>query len=225
MTKKPKAKDNILSRDERKRFIEAVESDEEELAIKGLLYTGMRVSELIHMQSSWINWDDGIIHIPYRIPCKCSQTCINPRYRYYKRNPRTKERVKLDKPEMTKPSNTWQVKTKHAERPIPILPEVKELFRIYFEDYDSIMELLDNRIKMWKLIKVVGERAGIGHKVFPHCLRATVATVFVERGLEDPVALTQIMGWADIKMAMVYIRLSGTSLKKKIDKIWNVSGD
>ena len=219
--KKPKAKENILSRDERKQFVDAIKTDEEELAVKGMLYTGMRVSEFVHMRRDWIDWNEGIIHIPHRIPCICSQNCVKPNYRYFKRNPKTKERVKLDRPEMTKPSNTWQVKTKHAERPIPILPEIKELFRIYFEDYESIMDLLDNRIKIWKLIKGVGERAGIGHKVFPHALRSTFSTVLVERGLEDPVALTQIMGWADIKMAMTYIRLSGVGLKKKIDKIWN----
>jgi len=217
--RKPKAKEYIISTDNRKKILDSIHTDEEELVVKGLLFTGMRVSEFIHMKRDWINWDEGIIHIPYRIPCRCGQTCIKPNYQYYKRDRVTKKRIKLDKPQMTKPPNTWQGKTKHAERPIPILPEVKELFRIYFEDYESIMELLDNRIKVWKLIKGVGERAGI--KAFPHCVRATFATVLVERGLEDPVALTQIMGWADIKMAMVYIRLSGVGLKKKIDKIWN----
>ena len=92
---------------------------------------------------------------------------------------------------------------------------------IYFADYESIMDLLDNRIKMWKLIKGVGDRAGIGHRCFPHCVRATFATTLVERGMEDPVALTQIMGWADFKMGMQYISLQGISLKKKVMKIWN----
>ena len=80
------------------------------------------------------------------------------------------------------------------------------------------MDILDNRIKVWKLVKRVGERAGI--KVFPHCIRATFATILVEKGLEDAMALTQIMGWSDIKMAMTYIRLGGVTLRDKIDHIW-----
>jgi len=219
--KKPKAKENILTVNEREAFVNAVESDEEELAVKGMLFTGMRVSEFVHMRREWINWSEGIIHIPHCTPCRCGQSCIKPRYRHFKTDPKTKDRIRLARPEMTKPPNTWQVKTKHAERPIPILPEVRDILKNYFMDYESIMELLDNRVKTWKLIRAVGQRARIGHKVFPHALRATFATMLVERGFEDPVGLTQIMGWADIKMSMVYVRQSGIGLKKKIDRIWN----
>jgi site-specific recombinase XerD len=111
-------------------------------------------------------------------------------------------------------------KTKQAERPIPILPEVKEMFLMFFTKNESIMDSLYNRVHVWELVKKVGERAKIGHKVFPHSLRATFVTILIEKGMDDPVALTQIMGWKKLDMASEYVRLSGASLKRKLEGIW-----
>ncbi|MHA1852538.1 MAG: tyrosine-type recombinase/integrase [Candidatus Heimdallarchaeaceae archaeon] len=198
--KKPKSRENVLTPEERERLLKAIRYEDEELAIKGLLFTGMRVSEFIHFKRDWINLDEGIIHIPYKMKCKCYE-CMSKRSH----------------------KGWFVVKTKHAERPIPILPEVEDLFMKYFEEYNSVMDMLYHRVNVWKLVKRVGLRAKIHHKVFPHSLRATFATMVVEKGLEDAIALKDLMGWKKIDMAIEYIRLSGTGLKRKIEEIWQGS--
>jgi len=201
---KPKSKEYIIGVEDRKMLMDSIEYPSERLAIFGLLFTGMRVSELIHMQSDWIDWDKGIIHVPIKMPCDCYE-CKS-------------HKGKCRHCKKTRPCGFWHPKTVHGARPIPLLPETRDMFKSYFMKYNSIRDTLENRIMIWRIVRTVGERAGM--KVFPHCMRSTFATILVENGLEDPVAMTQIMGWADIKMAMTYIRLSGVGLKKKIDKIW-----
>ena len=129
---KPRAKDNILSMHERDVLVKSARPGQEELIVRGLLYTGMRVSEFLHMHSDWINWGEGIIHVPRQIPCRCSASCREPRYKYYKRDQKTKKRIRLKTPVLDKPADTWQVKTSAGERPIPILPELNKVLREYF---------------------------------------------------------------------------------------------
>lgn len=220
---KPKSRDNIPTTEERESLIGVCKTEEETLVVKGLLYSGMRISEFIHMNRSWIDWKGSIINIPARTPCKCSQDCIKPHYKYFKYDKETKKRIKLASPVLTKPKNTWQVKTKNAQRPIPIVPELRGLLESYFKTHNSVMDILDSRIHAWKVLKRVGIRAKIRHPVFPHAMRAYFVTKLVELGIEDPVTLCQIMGWAKPDMAMVYVRLSPHSLKRKVMNVWNSS--
>lgn len=196
--KKPKSRENVLTPEEREKLLRAIKYEDEELAVKGLLFTGMRISEFIHLRRDWIDWKEGIIHIPYKMKCDCYE-CVAKKGSH---------------------KGYFVCKTKHAERPIPILPEVKELFRKYFDEYNSIMDLLYHRVNVWRLVRNIGLRAKLSHKVFPHSLRATFATIVVEKGLEDAVALKDLLGWKKLDMATTYIRLSGASVKRKIEEIW-----
>lgn len=217
---KSKAKENIMSFQERENILNSITNREEELVVKGLLFTGLRISEFLHMNRDWIDFKEGIIHIPYRIPCKCSKSCKEGNYKYYKIDRKTNEKTKLETPELTKPINTWQCKTKQAERPIPILPEVENVFKEYFKIHKNIMDTIGNRVYVWRLLRDIGIRAKISKKAFPHMMRSTFATTLVEKGLEDPIALTQIMGWANYTQAQSYITLQGSTLKKKVMNIW-----
>jgi integrase len=197
---KSKSRDNVLTPDEREKLIKACLDEQESLVVHGLLFTGMRVSEFVHMKRSWIDWKDGVINIPHHQPCKCGQECMEPR--------------------KNKARGCWQVKTKSAERPIPIVPELKPLLQSYFAQHETVMETIYSRVYAWKLLQGVGKRARLRHKVFPHALRATFATILCEKGLENAVILKDLMGWRKLDMASEYIKLTGTAMKKQVDKIW-----
>ena len=102
MGQKPKVEDNILDAKEQEKFLESARSFEGKLLAYGLLYTGMRVSEFIHMKRGWLNWGKknppkyyGAIEIPKEMRCDCYE-CKDKRNGY------------------------WRVKTKRSARTIPI---------------------------------------------------------------------------------------------------------
>lgn len=202
---KPFTRENVLTIEERGRLLKACENEFERLIVYGLLYTGMRESEFLHMKRSWIDFDNGVINIPYREICKLCASCKKSKTRSGK---------------LRKPPDTWQAKTKHAERPIPIVPEVKDIFTNYFKVHSSIIETVWYRQNIWRTVVDLRKRARIRHPIFPHALRGTFATILVEKGLEDAVTLKDIMGWKKLDMATEYIKLGGSAMKKRIDKIW-----
>ena len=202
---KPFTRENVLTPDERKRLLDATNNDYERLIVYGLLYTGMRESEFLHMRKSWVNFEEGVISVPLREECKICSLC---------------KKSKTRKNKLIKPADTWQAKTKHAERPIPIVPEVKDIFLNYFKGHGSIIETVWYRQNIWSTVVELGKRARIRHPVFPHALRGTFATILVEKGLEDSVTLKDVMGWKSLAMATEYIKIGGTAMKKRIDKIW-----
>jgi len=216
---KPKVLDHILTPEERRKVLNSITNEQEELVIKGLLFTGMRVSEFLHMRKDWIDFKGGLIHIPYRIDCKCSDSCRKAKYKRYKKDKNTGEKVKLDVPVITKPSNTWQCKTKRAARTIPLLPQVKDVLKRHFSEYNSIMDVLFNRINIWRILKDMEKRAKIQHMLFPHMLRATFASVLAELGF-DAFMIQSILGWSSITMAQVYVMLSGKAIKDEFNKKW-----
>jgi len=69
-----------------------------------------------------------------------------------------------------------------------------------------------SRIAMYYRTKAILKRAGVKfkgtaqHTGFPHCLRATCASMLVEGGMNE-FALSYFMGWADINMAKHYVQM------------------
>ena len=51
---KPKCRENILTPEERINIIDSIKTEEEELVIKGLLFTGLRISELMSTNLLWL---------------------------------------------------------------------------------------------------------------------------------------------------------------------------
>jgi len=215
---KPKTRDNILTPEERERMCKACENDQERLVVYGLLYTGMRGSEFLHMRKSWIDFKVGIIHVPLLQPCNICSKCKKAEYKRYKYG-KDGEKTKLETPTLNKPANNWKVKTPHAQRTIPIVPELRPILEKFFSKHNSVIEMLWYRQNIWRIIKEVGKKARIRNP-FPHAMRGTFATILVEKGLEDAVTLKEIMGWAKLDQSTSYIRLGGVGMKKRIESIW-----
>ncbi|MCD6138799.1 MAG: site-specific integrase [Deltaproteobacteria bacterium] len=182
---------NILEDYEIDALLRSCISFEEELVIRGLLYTGMRISEFIHMNNDWIDWRSEIIYIPEKQKCNCYEC-----------------------------RGMWRVKTKDAVRPIPILPEVRHIFITYFNKHYAIMETIPNRVYAWRIVKTVAKRANVKHRVFPHVLRATFATILGEKGFSENKIL-RVLGWKKRSSTVdVYVRPRPEAIKREFEEKW-----
>ena len=204
MPERARTRENLLSDDEIERVKGACKTRYITLLVWGLLYTGMRISEFIHMNRGWISWAEGVIRIPERMSCDC-KAC--------------KRELTNGKGEITRPSGIWMPKTKNASRAIPILPEIEGLLRDYFKGHERIMDYIGSRNLAYYHIKQVGKLAGLNHTLFPHALRGTYATMMAKRKL-DPFRLKDLMGWKTLEPAAWYVRFAGTDLRDEVLKIW-----
>lgn len=189
-----KTKKNLLTDDEIELLFRHCRSFKEKFVIYVLLYTGMRVSEFIHMRRDWIDWDAGWINIPEMQPCNKCYEC-------------------------KKRGGIWKVKVPEASRKIPILPEIRKILETFFKRYNAVMDLVKNRIEAWEIVKEVSERAGIKHRVFPHVLRGTFASILAGKGF-SVYAVQAALGWKSFKTADDYIRLSPHRLKREFEEKW-----
>lgn len=69
-----KTKLNLLNEEEIRRILDGCEGDQKPV-IHTLAFTGMRVSELIHMRKDWVDWEAGLIRIPETQPCDSHYEC------------------------------------------------------------------------------------------------------------------------------------------------------
>jgi len=198
-------KDNLLTQNE----IDVLKKTElnfrEKLIVFGLMYTGMRVGEFLHMKKNWIDWEKATIHIPPQQECQCYE-CAKIK-KPTKRNP-------------YKQNNIWYPKTKAAIRVIPLMPKIFPVYDIlkdYFSRHESIMETIKNRGEAWYLVNSAKRKAKIKHKLFPHAFRGTYATQLASAGL-DAFHITAALGWEDIDIASAYIKLSGEQLKQAFEE-------
>jgi len=187
-------RENLLYEDEVDRVKRACKNHYETLLIHGELYTGMRISEFLHLNRRWISWPEGVIRIPERMPCKCGE-CVKKR------------------------GGVWTPKTKDAVRAIPILPEVKELFREFFTHPRKVGDYIGTRNVAYYHVEQIGERAGLNHPIFPHVLRGTFAYMMAKKGL-DVFRLKDLMGWATLEPAVWYVKFAGMELKEEVLKVW-----
>ena len=77
-SKKPKTKDHILDTADTKDVKAVIRTKKEAFAVDMFLYSGLRVSELLHMRRSWLDFKDGFIIIPEKQKCNCVN-CKNER--------------------------------------------------------------------------------------------------------------------------------------------------
>lgn len=210
MTKKPKCKDYNLSSGQRKKVIESCNGKLEELPIRDMLSTGQRVGEFLHMRRSWIDKDFNHISIPKLQKCNKCYACRETEI-WHKHKDRKTEEIKTS---LYKPKGYWAVKTPSSARIIKIPDPLKPLLKAYFSKYDSIIQVYENRTKIWKIMQRVSERAKI--KLFPHMLRSTFAEQLIEHEA-DAIELTHALGWSSYLTAQSYIKAS----EKTIDNLHN----
>ena len=203
-TGKSKTRENVLSQDEIDGLLEAVDTRLEDFVVRGLLYTGLRVSELVHVRKDWIDLDRWTLTVPESQPCKC-RDC--------------KRVLRNRKGEVIKPARTWKPKTKSGERTIPLVPEVREILEWFFNEHNAVMDVFPYRQYINYTLDDVVDSARIGHPVFPHALRGTFATMMAERGF-DIWEIKDTLGWKTIAPAEFYVRIAGERLRRAFEKKW-----
>ena len=190
LTQKPHSKDHILPPEDVARLRNACQDQQEILLVDIPIQAGLRISELAHLNKTWLAPDDAI-SIPDRQHCDCGE-CT---------------RLK---------GGLWTPKTKHGAREIPIQPALARELREYLAKNESGFGF--SRISLWTKIKAIARRAGV-KGVFPHALRATCATRFAEQGV-SAATLQYVMGWATLESADSYVKSSKRRAQEELGRIW-----
>lgn len=191
---KPRTKDNILEDVEIDKIKSVAKNASERFLVWTLLYTGMRISELIHMRDDWIDWNKNLIRIPKSQPCECMECKI-------------------------KKGGVWRPKNPQSARAIPIVPELRQILQDFFCQYTSVMSVIHDRVAAHGIIRALGKRAKIRHKAFPHALRGTFATVLAAKDFTIP-EISEALGWTSWKTAEIYVRLSAARVQKAFKEKW-----
>lgn len=193
-----RTKDHLLTEEEIRLIEDSELSEPERLTFTIMVYTGMRVGEFLHFRNTWIDWKAEEIKIPAKQQCRCREC-------------------------MQKWKGVWSPKTELGIRTIYIFPEYfpslySQLKKYFVTDkHESIMDTIHNRGMAWHYLEQVRKRTGINHKLFPHVLRGSYATLLARCDVKE-FSLLQIMGWGNIKIAQMYIRLAKTDVKRDLQE-------
>lgn len=171
---------------------------------------GMRAGELCHAQRSWIDWERKQIKIPSHQPCDCAYC--------YERAGVAAGRCEREHEDIF--NEYWQPKTQHGARTIPFDfdDRVERLVTDFFDEY---REYEHSRASVNRRMDRLANHVGMDpDSLYPHCLRATAATVHAYRGVST-VPLQAMMGWASIDTARKYIKHSGGATAKALKEAYD----
>lgn len=168
----------VLTQTQVKTLLSSCRDMEERVTIGMMVFCGLRISELTHMRADWIT-QDGNLRIPNTQTCNCAE-CARVR------------------------DGLWKPKTRAGARTLPIPQRMRkdlvELFKA--KPYG----LGVSRIGLYGRTKTILKRARIKYG-FPHCLRATCATMLAAGGM-SAAHLSYFMAWKSVAIGDHYIRLS-----------------
>ena len=190
---KSKTRENLLDEPEIEKLKKAARDPTDRFLVHSLLYTGMRISELIHFRSNWIDWNRNLITIPELQTCICNEC----------------------KPK----KGIWKPKNITSARSIPIVPEIRNILQDFCAVHSSVMDVISNRVAAYDRIRSLGRKAKIQHRVFPHSLRGTIATILACKDFNSP-EIMSLLGWKSLKTADHYIQLSASRVIKAVEQKW-----
>ena len=220
---KPKARKHLLEDLEIKRVEKNIQTKEEDLIFHGILYTGLRISEFIHIRRSWIDFKNNFLKIPEVQPCKC-KGCIKIRNDLRKKLEFTdKDDIKLR--HRTILEGNWLPKTPYSARTIPLLKNAQDVLYPYFKEHNLMLDAFPlrqyvNTILTQLSIRTFGKPKKNKKKLFPHALRGSFATMLAKDNFSN-IGITRALGWADMNTARYYIDLTGSALKDEFDEKWS----
>lgn len=181
-----RAKEDALSDSEIVELKAACKSLKDKFIVWTPIYSGLRVGELAHLNRSWLDWQSKTINVPAEQDCWCWDC------RHYRRG-------------------LWMPKTEMGVRSVFISPELEPILQACFETVKPLRQVSRQGWE-WRLSRVA-KRTNIEHRVYPHCLRATCATLWSTQGMSAP-SLQYLMGWEQLESAEHYVQ----STKKRAIK-------
>ena len=234
---KPKTKEHLLEPEDIVKVEKKIKTPLEAFVFYALIYTGLRISELVHLRNSWIDKKRHLITIPDKMKCDCSE-CSRKRKKIKKKaellaklkhedTEETEKRIisrrlktkrkKLSGHQKTVLDGYWVPKTKASARTIPIVPEAQKVIYPFFKQNKMVLDVFPARQYINNVLKRLEKRSKV--KLFPHALRGTFATMLASRKF-TPYEITDTMGWSDINVAIFYIKLSGEVLSEAFEEKW-----
>jgi site-specific recombinase XerD len=107
------------------------------------------------------------------------------------------------------------------DRIVPLSAILKDLFKVYFEEYKPIYWLFEGFDKklpysersVQKVVKQAVKKAGVSKTVTPHTMRHCYATHLLDGGT-DIKYIQELLGHRDIKTTLIYTHVTNHSLSK-----------
>jgi len=193
----------VLTSSEVNRILAAAKTKKETAIIELLYGGGLRVSELVGLNRSDVNLDQGFL----RCLGKGSKERIVPigraavsAIRAYIEEERASYEAALAVPQKPKRGR------KRLNNPVQPQPGEEPIFR------DSHRARL-NRVVVWQMIKRLAKKAGITKDLSPHTLRHSFATHLLENGA-DLRSVQELLGHSSVVTTQLYTHVSRQHLKK-----------
>lgn len=192
--------------------------DQATFAILVLGRLGLRRGELTHMRESWVDWRQEQISVPLQQDCHGERDGDGPCGTCRQL---AKQRVEYNEELSFEEAlaDQWHAKTPAAARDVYFGFDARARLHMerFFDKYDGwawAAAAVNRRIKR------AAERAdGLDpDDVYPHALRATAASYHAGRGLET-LSLMQMMGWAQLSTAQVYVSRNSRNTARQLDAI------
>ena len=207
--------------EEVERLIAVASNPRDRAFIALLARTGCRISEVIELKTSEIDFKREmltIVHLKERTKLKCPH-CGESLGKKHLFCPGCGNKVGEALREKIQ---------KHRQRTIPIDSATLRLLDEYLQwrrqfPYRGPLVFPFSRQRGWQLIEKLGRRAGI-RGLHPHSLRHLLATRWADKGL-DTKKLQLLMGHADIGTTMAYVNSSFEQLRSEYEKLWESKGD
>lgn len=168
---------------------------------------GLRADEVAHLDRSWLSIQERKLRVPEFSDCHSGR-----------------HGVPCQKCARQLPAGKWSPKTAAGPRTIPYkdITGVADVLHAFFtaNQYVGI-----SRLSVWRQVRAMADRAGLMKRAYPHAFRATAATQFADLGLSAQ-DLSDVMGWADIRVARQYLKRSGRNVEEAIargkreDRAW-----
>ncbi len=186
-----------------------------------LARTGIRISEVIQLKISDIDFQRGvltIVHLKERSKLKCPHCgeSLGKRHLFCPSCGNKVDKALREKVEQRR------------QRMIPVDHNTLRLIDEYLQwrrefPYHGPLVFPFTRQRGWQLIEKLGRRAGI-KGLHPHSLRHLLATTWVGKGL-DVKKLQVLLGHASIATTMEYVDSNFEQLRSEYEKLWEIKED
>ena len=207
--------------EEVERLIAVASNPRDRAFIALLARTGCRISEVIELKTSEIDFKREmltIVHLKERTKLKCPH-CGESLGKKHLFCPGCGNKVGEALREKIQ---------KHRQRTIPIDSATLRLLDEYLQwrrqfPYRGPLVFPFTRQRGWQLVEKLGRRVGI-KGLHPHSLRHLLATTWVGKGL-DVKKLQVLLGHASIATTMEYVDSNFEQLRSEYEKLWKSKED
>lgn len=189
------SKDDALTHEGVQQLLSGCRDRLDRLLILLPVHTGMRIGEIQHLRTSWLDWDKGLIVIPSRQQCTSCFECRTTR------------------------GNMWSPKSVAGVRNLIITDELRPTLESFFSKPGASVNR--SRQALSQRFERIRVRSRLEHHCYPHALRAVFATRLAEANISAP-ALAYLMGWQSITQSEAYCQ---TNMKRAHDEQRNIASN